>query len=72
MTAWVCTWEGCDQPAAARVGVPLLPYPAGRGLGYVVIHPPDAATATGFPMCLDHVHLQVDVVLMKAKPEAAA
>lgn len=73
MTAWVCTHDGCDQPAAARVAVPLLPYPAGTGLGFAVVYPLTvrAGSGTGMPYCIQHAHHVVDVMLMHAQSEAA-
>lgn len=70
MTAprWMCTQDACDQPAAARVGVPLLPMPAGVGLGFVVVWPLAHQNATGLPVCVDHCHLAVDEMLMCARP----
>lgn len=68
MTDWVCTFDGCTEPAKARVATPLFPYPKGAGLGFVTVYPPDSKAATGMPYCLDHAHLTVDMVLMNALP----
>lgn len=74
MTApgWLCTADGCGSPAAARVGVPLLPMPAGVGLGFAVVWPLAHRGATGLPLCADHCHLAVDEMLMAAQPRPAS
>lgn len=71
MTAF-CTQDGCPEPAVARVGLPLLPYPPGHGLGYAVVWPLANSGATGLPLCVDHVHHAVDLMLLAAQPEAAS
>lgn len=68
MPAWMCTTDGCDRPAAARVGVPLLPLPAGAALGFAVVWPLAHSGATGLPACIDHVHHAIDLMLMSAQP----
>jgi hypothetical protein len=67
-----CTADRCTQRAAARIGTPLLPNPPGVGLGFVIVWPIAHRGATGLPVCLDHAHHTVDLMLMDAQPGAAA
>jgi hypothetical protein len=64
-----CTEPGCDAPAAARVGTPQLPGPPLPGLGFLMIRPATTPVPTGLLLCLDHTHLAVDVMLLRATPE---
>jgi hypothetical protein len=69
----VCTSEGCTEPAVSRVSSSDLSGPPIPGLGFVIVRP--AATwepGAGMPLCLEHTHHAVGLMLLRAMPGAAA
>lgn len=58
-----CAAIGCGQVAAASIAVPG---------GFAIIRPLSSEHASaGDLACLDHAHLAVDIMLMRATPEPA-
>lgn len=67
----VCTREGCGQPAVARVASPDLPERPMPGLGFVMVRPANGTTYVGELMCGSCAHHVVDLMLLRAMPEAS-
>lgn len=57
-----CSLTGCDEAPTVRVAVPGA---------FAIVRPLDSPNPVGDPVCLDHAHHAVDVMLMRATPEPA-
>lgn len=69
----VCTSEGCRERAASRVSSSELSGPPIPGLGFVIVRPvANWAPGAGMPLCLEHTHHAVDLMLLRALPGAVA
>lgn len=67
-----CSIGNCENPVVARVTVPNLE--PGRRPTVALIRSAAAGKSEGKPMCLDHAHYAVDLMLLRATdpPEVAA
>jgi hypothetical protein len=62
---------GCPEPAVARVASPLLPGSDVPGFGFAIVRPITSPAAQhGEPLCVEHTHLAIDVMLMGAQPRS--
>lgn len=65
---------GCDQPAAAKVASPQIPGEPATGWGFAIVRPITslAAPPHAVELCVEHTHLEIDVMLMRSQPERSA
>lgn len=66
--------EGCEAVPVARVAAPVLAGAAAPGFGFAIIRPISSRAVTdhAVTLCAEHTHLAVDIMLMRAMPEASA
>lgn len=64
----LCTTEGCTEPAAARIAGSDVSGPTVPGLGFAIVRPAASPAMVGDPLCLDHTHHAIDLMLLRALP----
>lgn len=64
-----CASEGCGQPGAAWVAA-VQPDEVWRtGQGFMIVRPMGSPIGGhGVPLCVDHAHHQMDLMLLRALP----
>lgn len=62
-----CVQPDCGQPAAASACWNV----SGHGPAIVAVHPLHPGTPWTWPVCLDHAHHAIDLMLLRALPEPA-
>lgn len=63
------TCHACPQPAVALIAAPWV---SGAVSLFAIVRPVDSPVQVGEAVCIHHVHLEIDQMLMRAQTQESA